>query len=151
MSSGKETFEGCAIHFLTTSARYIQLIDQTVHVINNSSACIELVFASNLNIIFFSGVELFLFDKGHHNLIFGELNFMIPLPPTYKTQMWDYKKTNIDSIWHSISSVDWKFLFQGITVHQKFMLFNKHLINIFHYFIPNNIIKCSCKCPLDDK
>ena len=36
-SSAKETFEGRAIHSLTTSAGYSQLIDQPTHVINNSS------------------------------------------------------------------------------------------------------------------
>ena len=83
-SSDKETFEGRAIHSLTTSAGYIQLTDQHTHVINNSSSCIDLAFASNLNVIYNSGFELSLFDKCHHNLIFGELNFMVPLPPTYK-------------------------------------------------------------------
>ena len=65
-------------------AGYTQLIDQPTHVINNPSFCIDLVFASNPNVICNSGVELSLFDKCHHNLIFGELNFMIPLRPTCK-------------------------------------------------------------------
>ena len=75
-SSDKETFSGRAIQSLMTSAGYTQLKDQPAHVICNS------------------GVELSLFDTCHHNLIFGKLKFMIPLPPTYKRHVWDYKKAN---------------------------------------------------------
>ena len=81
-SSDKETFEGCAIHSLTTSVGYTQFIDQPNHTINNSSSCIDLVFISNPNIICNLGVKLFLFNKCHYNSIFGELNLMVHLPPT---------------------------------------------------------------------
>ena len=151
-SSDKETFEGRAMHSLTTSAAYTQLIDQPTYVINNSSSCTNLAFASNPNVIYNSCVELSLFDKHHNNLIFGELNFMVLLPPNYKRQVWDYKKANAEFIRRSISSVDWNFLFQGTSVNQKVMIFNKHLMNIFHNFIPNKIINCSYKRPtLDDR
>ena len=66
-SSDKETFEGRAIHSLMTSAGYTQLIDQPSHVINNSSSCIDLVVASNPNVVCNSGVGLSLFHKCHHN------------------------------------------------------------------------------------
>ena len=142
-SSDKETFEGRAMHSLKTSAGYTQLIEQPTHVINNSSSCIGLVFASN--VICNSGVELSLFDKCHHNLVSGELNFMLPLPPTYKRQVWHYKKANAECIRRSISSTDWNFLFQGTFVNQKVMIFNKLLMNIFHNFIPNKIVNRSYK------
>ena len=134
-SSDKETFEGRAIHSLTTSAGYTQLIDQPIHVINNSSSCINLVFATNPDIICSSGAKLSLFD------------FMIPLPPTCKRQAWNYKKANAECIRCSISSVDWKFLFQGTSGNQKVMIFNKHLMNIFHNFILNKVINCGYKRP----
>ena len=117
------------------------MIDQPTYVINNFSSCIVLVFASNSNVTCNLGVELSLFDKCHHILMFGKLNFMIPLLPAYKRQVWDYKKTNAECIRRSISSVDWNFLFQGTSVNQKVVIFNKHLMNVFHNFIPNKIIK----------
>ena len=110
-SSDKETFSGRAIQALMTSSGYTQLIDQSAHVICNS------------------GIELSLFDKCHHNLIFGELKFMIRLPPTYKRHVWDYKKANAKCIWRSVSKVDQNFLFQGTSLH---------LMNIFHKFIQDN-------------
>ena len=45
--------------------------------------------------------------------------------------------------WRSVWSVDWNFLFQGTSVNQKVMIFNKHLMNTCHNFIPNTIISCS--------
>ena len=91
-SSDKQNFEGGGIHSSTTSAGYTQLTDQPTHIISNSFSCIDVVFASNPNVIYNSNVELSLFDKCYRNYVFGELNFMVPLPPTYKRQMWDYKK-----------------------------------------------------------
>ena len=44
-SSNEETFEGHAIHSLTTLAVYAQLIDQPTHVTNNSSSCVDLGFS----------------------------------------------------------------------------------------------------------
>ena len=104
-----------------TLAGYTQLIGQPTHVINNSSSGSDLVFVSKLNVICNSGVELSLFEKCHHNLIFGDLNFIIPLPPTYKSQMWHYKKA--EYIRHSISSVDRNFHFQGTSVKEKVTIF----------------------------
>ena len=105
------------MHPLTTSAGYTQLIDQPTHVSNDSSSCIGLVFASNPNLPCNSGVELSLFDKCHHNLIFGKLNFIAALPLTYKRQVWNYKKANAESIRRSISSTDRNFPFQRTSVN----------------------------------
>ena len=71
---------------------------------------------------------------------------MMPLPPTYKRQVWDYKKANAECSRHSISSVDWNFLSHRTSINQK-VIFYKYLINIFHNFIPNKIINGSYKHP----
>ena len=125
-------------------AEYTHLIDQPTHVFSHSSSWTDLIIESNPNVLGNTGVKLSLFDKRHHNLIFGELNFMISLPPTYNRQVWEciwwiYN----ECIWCSISSDDWNCVSQGTPVNQKVIIFNKHLMNIFHNFIPNKIIKCS--------
>ena len=86
------------MHSLTTLAGYTQLIGQPTHVISNFSSSVDLIFASNPSVICDSGVELPLFGKCHHDLIFGELIFVITLPPTYKKQVWDYKKANAENV-----------------------------------------------------
>ena len=54
---------------------------------------------------------------------------------------------NAEFIRRSISSVYWNFLFHGAPVNRKVMIFNKHLMNTFHNYIPNKINNCSYKWP----
>ena len=79
----KENNEGCEISFLTSSAGYSQLIDQPTHITKESSSCIDLIFTSNPSFISASRVELSLYEKCHHNLIYGKINFNVPLLRPY--------------------------------------------------------------------
>ena len=45
-------------------------------------ACIGLIFTSNPSFSA-SGVELSLYEKSHHNSIYGKINFNVLLPPPY--------------------------------------------------------------------
>ena len=76
---------------------------------------------------------------------------MVPLPTTYKRQVWDYKKANAECIWHSISSVDWNVLFQGTSVNQNVMVFNKHLMNIFQTLFQTRSLIVAINGSLDDR
>ena len=51
-----------------------------------------------------------LFEKFHHNIVYGEIDFKIPIPPPYMREVWDYKNASAKSIQRSISSIDWDFL-----------------------------------------
>ena len=88
-SLDKENNEGCEISFLTSSAGYSQLIDQCTHITKESSSCIDLIFTSNPSFISASGVELSLYEKFDHNLIYGKTNFNVPLQPPYIREVWD--------------------------------------------------------------
>ena len=82
----KENNEGCEISFLTSSAGYSQLIDQPTNKTKESSSCIDLIFTSNPSFISaFSS----LYEKCHHNLIYGKINLNVPLPPPYMRKVWD--------------------------------------------------------------
>ena len=59
------------------------MIDKPTHYINESSSCIDLIFSSNVNLMKNCGVEQSVYEKCHHNIIYGILNFNIPLPPPY--------------------------------------------------------------------
>ena len=85
----KENNEGREISFLTSSAGYSQLIDQPTHITKESSSCIDLIFTSNRSFFSASGVKLSLYEKCHHNLIYGKINFKVPLPPPYEREVWD--------------------------------------------------------------
>ena len=143
----KENNEGWEISFLASSAGYSQLIDQCTHITKEPSSCIDLIFTSNPSFISASGVELSLYEKCHHNLIYGKINFNVPLPPPYIREVWDYKNAKVENIQQSVSGIDWNFIFQGKTVNQKVNILNECLLNVFHNFIPNKKIKFNYKDP----
>ena len=68
---------------LTSSAGYKQIINKPTHFANNLSSCIYLIFSNNLNLLSNYGVDLSLFEKCHHDIIFGKINIEIPLSPRY--------------------------------------------------------------------
>ena len=79
----KDDVEGREINSLTTACGYSQLINKPTHVTKESSSCVDLIFATSPNLIRETGVELVIFEKCHHNLIYGIFDFMMPLPPHY--------------------------------------------------------------------
>ena len=44
------------------------------------------------------GIDLSIFEKSHHNIIFGKTNIRISLPPSYVREVWYYKKADVKSI-----------------------------------------------------
>ena len=103
--------------------------------------------ASNPSFISVSGVELSLYEKCHHNLVYEKINFNVPLPPPYVREVWDYKNAKVENIQQSVSGIDWNFIFQGKIVNQKVNISNECLLNVFHNFIPNKKIKFNYKDP----
>ena len=120
-SLDKENNEGREISSLT-SAGYSQLIDQPTHITKEPSSCIGLIFTSNPSFISASGVELSLYEKCHHNLIYGKINFNVPLLPPYVwniREVWNYKKAKVANIQQSVSGIDWDFNFKGKAINRK--------------------------------
>ena len=56
-------------------------------------ACIDLIFCTNQSVIPNDGVVVSVFDKCHHNIIYGKINIRVPLSPTYVREVWDYKNS----------------------------------------------------------
>ena len=137
----KEYNEGREISFLTSSASYNQLNDQPTHITKEFFSCRNLVFTSTPSFISASGVELSLYEKCHHNLIFRKINFHIPFPPPYIREVWDCKNAKVENIQQSVSGVDWNFIFKGKTVNQKVNILNECLLNVFHNFIHHHFIQ----------
>ena len=105
----KENKGGREISFVTSSAGYSQLIDQPTHITKESSSCIDLIFTSHPSFISTSRVELSPYEKFHHNLIYGKINFNVPLPPPYIREVWDYKNAKAENIQQSVSGIDLHF------------------------------------------
>ena len=123
--------QGPELDSLTLSSGYDQIIDKPNRVINNSMSCIDLIFCTNQSAITNHGVDVSIFDKCHHNIIYGKINTRVPFPPTYVQEVWDYKKVNIENIKKAISNFDWNKAFENLSVDEKLELLNKTLLSIF--------------------
>ena len=122
-------------------------MNQPTHIPKGSLSCIELIFTSNPNLINSSGVEMSLFEKYHHNIVYGKIDFQIAILPLYMREVWNYKNACAESIQRSISSIDWDFLFWGKSINKKVDILNECLKNIFHNFVPNEVTKCDYRQP----
>ena len=82
-ASDKSNTAGVELDNITMASGYNQMINKPIHYINESSSCNDLIFSSNVNLTKNWGVEQSLYEKYHHNIIYGTLNFSIPLIPPY--------------------------------------------------------------------
>ena len=142
-SLDKDNAEGREINSSTSACGYSQLINKPIHVTKESSSCIDLIFATSPDRIKETGVELSIFEKCHHKLKYGIIDFKIHLSPSYLREVWDYKNTNVNPIQSAVSSIDLEFLFRGASVNKKVDILDECLKNILHNSISNRIIKCT--------
>ena len=122
-------------------------MDKPTHVIKTSMSCIDLIFCTTQSVISKHGVDVSIFDKCHHNIIYGKISIRVPVPPTYAREVWDYKRVKIENIKKAISKFDWNKAFQNISIDEKVNFLNKTLLNIFRNYIPNKKIKCDYRRP----
>ena len=133
-----------AVQTYATNAGYSQLINEPAHCVNGSSSCIDLVFTSNTNLVTDFGLDPALYKTCHHNLVFGKINFNIPLPaPIYR----HYKSANVKMIQKAIIDFSWKQVFSNNSVNENVRFFAKTLKNRFSYYIPNGRVKINYKKP----
>ena len=132
---------------LTSSAGYSQIIDKPTHIVNNSMSCTDLIFCANTNVISKHGVDVSIFEKCHHNIIFGKNDINVPFPPPYVCKVWDYSKANAENIKNSMSSFNWNKAFENLLTDAKVELLNETLLNIFRNYIPNKKVKCNYRQP----
>ena len=70
-SLGKTTYEGTRIDGITS--QFKQLIHEPTHIIGERSSCIDLIFASQSNLVVESGVQSSLYQNYHHQIVFADL------------------------------------------------------------------------------
>ena len=112
-SSDKNNIAGLEIDNITTTAGYSRLINKAIHFINGTSSCVDLIFSSNVSFVRNYGIEQSIYEKRHHNITYGTLDFNVPLPPPYYREIWDYKNAGTESIQKAISNFDWPKAFRN--------------------------------------
>ena len=110
---------GKELDTITSTVGYSQIIDKPTHFTNNSSSCIDLIFTSNPSILVDSGIEKSLCSSCHHDIIYGNTNFTVPLPPPHFRTIWDYKNADASSIQRAIENFSWQYAFESKTINEK--------------------------------
>ena len=123
-----------------------QLTSEPTHILQQSSSCIDLIFANQSIIVMDSGVDSSIHPICHHQIIYWKLNLKIEYPSPYIRKIWNYNRVKTDLINRAIKNCDWPSLFLGKNVHQEVEIFNETLLNIFHNYIPKFIL-CDDKDP----
>ena len=75
------TSQGKALENVKSQFGLHQVIKEPTHILHNSSSCIDLIFASQPNLIIESGVHPSLHPNCHHQLIYAKFNSQIYYPP----------------------------------------------------------------------
>ena len=112
-NSDKSNGVGIEPNNITTSAGYSQLINEPTYFVNKTSSCIDLIFSSDLNITRNCGIEKTIHEKCHRNIIYGTLNFNVPLPLPLYREIWNYKHANTENTQKAISMFDWHKAFKN--------------------------------------
>ena len=73
--------EGNAVDTITKQFSINQIINETTHILGNSSTYIDLIFTSQANLII--GVHRSLHPNCYHQVVFAKFDLQIHFPPPY--------------------------------------------------------------------
>ena len=117
-----------------------QVIKEPTHILHNSSSCIDLIFASQPNLITESGVRPSLHPNCHHRLIYAKFNLQIYYPPQYYREVWYYNDANTELIRRAVDQFNWQKAFLNKNVNEKVNIFKETILNILRNFIPHETV-----------
>ena len=102
------TSQGKAFENVTSQFEFHEAIKAPTHISDNSSSCIDLLFASQPNVIVESGVHPSLPPNCHHRIIYAKFNLQIYYPPQYDRKVWHYNNANIELIRRAVDQFNWQ-------------------------------------------
>ena len=91
-------------------------------------------------------MEQSIYDKCHHNSSM-KMNFNIPLPPPYCKKVWNYKKSNIESMQRAICRCNLDLVSQNKNSKKKIKILTETLMDIFNNCISSKTAKFDFKKP----
>ena len=136
------TSQGKAFENVTSQFGLHQVIKEPTHILHNSSSCIDLIFASQPNLIIESGVHPSLHPNCHHQLIYAKFNLQIYYPPQYYREVWHYNDANTELIRRTVDQLNWPKAFLNKKVNEKVNIFKEKILNILRTFIPHETVLC---------
>ena len=96
------------LDFLSSQFGLSQIIKELTHILENSSSCIDLIFAAQPNIVLESRVHHLLNQNCRHQIIFAKFNLKVYYPPPYERTIFHYSQANLDDVQQAINLFDWE-------------------------------------------
>ena len=81
-ANDQTNFEGNKIEHITSQCGLSQIINETTHILDSSSSCINLISTSQPNLVIESGVHPSLHQNCHHQIIYAKLHKFFTLHHT---------------------------------------------------------------------
>ena len=122
------------------------MINEPTYILE-SYLCVDLVFASQSNLITESGVHPSLHPNPHHKIIFAKLNLKIQYSPPYFRDLWHYQDANTNLTRRAIDIFDWDRDVINTNFNEKVFILNKTILNILSNFIPHDALTNDDKDP----
>ena len=138
-SHDKTSHEGNEIENVTAQFGLQQIIKEPTRISNTSSACIDLIFTPQPNLIADCGVHSSLCSNCHHQIVFAKFNSHIVYPPPYLCEIWLIRR--------AVKEFNWERAFSNTSVNEKVDIFNRTILNILSNLIPHEIIVSNDKDP----
>ena len=129
-SQDTNTFEGISIDNVASQFGLHQIIKEPLHIPENSSSYIDLVFTSLPTLIVDSGTHHAVHPNCHHQIICAKFNVQIHYSSPYTREVWHYKDSNDDLIRRAINQFNWERASENKNVDENVLIFNKIMWNI---------------------
>ena len=111
------TSQGNVLENITSQFGLQQIIKEPTHILDNSSSCIGLIFTSQPNVTYESGVYPSLNPNCHRQVVYAKFNLKIYYSPQYYREVWHYKDANIELIRKAINGFNWQKAFSNKNVN----------------------------------
>ena len=119
-ANGVNNLCGLELYTLSSLLGYSQLINEPTNFEpNKSPSCIDLLFASQPNLVVESGVHPSLSNTCHHQIIFAKISFKVFLPSPYEREIWHYNRAEVPLIQRSIKNFDWSRAFENLSINDQ--------------------------------
>ena len=146
--NGHATPQGKALENVTPQFGLHQVIKEPTNILHSSSSsCIDLIFASQPNLITESGVHPSLHPNCHHQLKYVKLNLQIYYLPQYHREVCHYNNANTELIRRAVDQFNWQKVFLKKNVNEKVNIFNETILNILKNLIPHETVLCDERDP----
>ena len=101
------TPDGGQVYSITSLYETKQLISEPIHISQQSSSCIDLIFINHSKIVKDSGGDSSLHSECHYQIIYSKINLKIEYPTPFISTIWNYNRADTDLINRSIKNCDW--------------------------------------------